>query len=43
MGKTILKLSTLKISACLNIQKLREEHNEALNYTKENGKTETIE
>ena len=43
MGKTILKLGTLKISECLNIQKLIEEHNEALNASKDNGTTETIE
>ena len=39
----ILKLATLKSSACLNTQVLKEEHDEALNDTKENGKTETIE
>ena len=43
MDKTILKLATLKSSACLNIQRLREEHKEALNSAKNNGTTETIE
>ena len=43
MNKKILKLETLKSSSRLNIQKLREEHNEALNAVKGNGTTETIE
>ena len=43
MGKTIPKLSTLKSSVRLNIQRLIEEHEEALNAAKENGTTETIE
>ena len=43
MDKTILKLATLKSSARLNMQRLREEHNEALNAAKDNGATETIE
>ena len=43
MGKIILKLATLKISACLNMQRLREEPNGELNYAKDNGTTETIE
>ena len=41
--KKILKLSTLKSSTRLNIQRLREENDEALNDAKENGTTETIE
>ena len=41
--KTILKLATLKISTNLNMQRLREEHDEALNFSKDNGTTETIE
>ena len=43
MGKIILKLATLKISVCLNIQWLREEHNKELKDAKDNGTTETIE
>ena len=43
MDKKLLKISTLKISTRLNMQKLREEYNEALNSAKENGTTETIE
>ena len=31
--KTILKQSTMKSFACLNIERLREEHDEALNAT----------
>ena len=42
MGKIILKLATLKISACLNMQWLKEEHDKELNSAKENGTTETI-
>ena len=43
MEKKILKLSTLKSYAHLNMQQLREEHDEALNATNDNGTTETIE
>ena len=43
MVKTILKLSTLKISASLNMQRLREEHNKELHDAKDEGPTETIE
>ena len=43
MDKKIVKLATLKSSASLNTKLLREEHNEALNTTKDNGPTETIE
>ena len=43
MGKTILKQETLKSYTCLNMQKLREEHNAVLNSDKDNGTTETIE
>ena len=43
MDKTILKLSTLKSSTRLNMQQLREEHDEALNAANDNGETETIE
>ena len=39
----ILKLSTLKSSACLNMQQLREQHDEALNADKDNVTIETIE
>ena len=38
-----LKLETLKISERLNMQKLSEEHNEALNAVNNNYTTETIE
>ena len=41
--KQILKLVTLYKSTCLNMQRLREEHYEALNSTKDNGKRKTIE
>ena len=37
------KLATLKSSARFNMHQLREEHDEALNATKHNGTTETIE
>ena len=37
------KLATLKISACLNMKRLIEEHNEALNDVKDNVTTENIE
>ena len=37
------KLETLKSSTSLNMKQLREEQNELLNYTKDNGTTETIE
>ena len=43
MGKTILKLATLKIYDGFNIQWLREEHGTAMNAAKDNGTTETIE
>ena len=43
IGIIILKLPTLKISVGLSIQWLREEHDEELNATKDNGLTETIE
>ena len=43
MDKTILKLATLNRSICLNMQRLREEHGEALNVSKGIGITETIE
>ena len=43
MVKTILNLATLKSYACLNMQRLREEHDKDMNATKENGETETIE
>ena len=43
MGKIILKLATLKISACLNFQLLREDHDKQLNAAKYNGTIETIE
>ena len=42
MGKTILKLTTLKSSARLNMQQLIEEHDEALNAAKDNGTTKTV-
>ena len=42
-GRTILKLSTLKSLSCLNIKRLREEHNKALNAAKDKGATEFIE
>ena len=42
MGKKILKIATLKSSACLNMQRLREEHDKALNAAKKNGTTEII-
>ena len=43
IGETIVKLETLKISARLNIQKLIEEHHEALNSDKDSGTTVIIE
>ena len=43
MDKTILKLATLKSSTRLNMQQLREEHNEDMNATKENVTTENIQ
>ena len=36
------KRATLKSSVCLNKQVLREEHDEAMNTTKDNGTTYTI-
>ena len=42
-GKKILKLETLKISFCLNVQRLQEEHYESMNASKKNCTTETIE
>ena len=43
MAKISLKLETLKISAHLNMQQLKEEHDEALNAANDNGTTENIE
>ena len=43
MDIIILKLSTLKISARLNMKQIREENNEALDVAKDNGATEFIE
>ena len=43
MGRTIVKLATLKISVGLNMQLMIEEHDEALNAAKNNSTTETIE
>ena len=43
MEKIILELETLKRSTCLNMHRLREEHDEALNAANENGTTENIE
>ena len=43
MGKTTLKLGTLKISDSLNMKRLKEEHKESLNTAKKNGTRETIE
>ena len=43
MGKIIQKLATLKISARLNMQWLREEHDKDLHTAKDNGTTENIE
>ena len=40
MDKTILKIATLKRSAHLNMYQPREEHDEALNATKDNGAIE---
>ena len=37
------KLETLKSSACLNMQRLIEEHDEALNAAKDKGTKENIE
>ena len=42
MDKKILKLTTLKSFARLNMQRVIEEHSEALNVAKDNGTTETI-
>ena len=42
MDKTIIKPANLKRSDHLNIQQLREEHNEVLNDAKDNDTTETI-
>ena len=39
--KKIIKIATLKSSTHLNMQQMREVHNEALNATKDNGTTET--
>ena len=41
--KIIPKVATLKSSTHLNMQQLREEHDEALNASKDNGTAETIE
>ena len=41
--KTILKLATPKSSARLNIQRLKEEQDEAMNSAKDNDTTENIE
>ena len=43
LDKIILKLSTLKSYACLNMQRLREENDEALNAAEDNGATEFVE
>ena len=43
MDKIILKIATLKSPNRLNMQRLREERDEALNAAKDNGTTETIE
>ena len=43
MDIIILKLSTLKISARLNMKQIREENNEAPDVAKDNGATEFIE
>ena len=43
MGKIILRLATLKISAHFNIQWMRADHDKELNAAKENGTWETIE
>ena len=37
------KLATLNMSTCFNVERLNEEHDEALNDTKENGTSENIE
>ena len=42
-GTNPLNLSTLKSSTYLNMQQKIEEYDKAMNDTKENGKTETIE
>ena len=39
MGQIILKLATLKISARLNVQWLRENHDKYLNAAKDSGTT----
>ena len=43
IDNTIIELSTLKSFAHLNMEILGEEHDEALNATKDNGTTKTIE
>ena len=43
MHKKKLKQGTLKSSAYLDMQRLTEEHDEPLNYTKDNGTTKNIE
>ena len=43
MDKKILKITTLEIYACLNMQQPREEHDEVRNATKDNRTIETIE
>ena len=43
MDKIFLKIETLKISTCFNMQQLREENDGVLNAATENGTTETIE
>ena len=43
MGKTIIKLATLKSSTRLNLHQLREEHNEGLNAAEDYGATEFVE
>ena len=42
MDKKILRLTTLKSFARLNMHQMIEEHGEALNVAKDNGTTETI-
>ena len=43
MDKKILKITTLEIYACMNMQNLREEHDEVRNANKDNRTIETIE
>ena len=43
MERKILRLSTLKSSTHLSMQRLREEHDKVMNYAKDNGTAETIE